>query len=87
MDWIFLGKASSKGALEGVKIGEERVDERGGRCASEEEGCFNVFVGEGCFFSKSAGGAGVLWFTYIKSVLADLIFSSQVVQHTLLEAW
>ena len=45
------------GFAEGMQVGEEGVDERGGGGAAEEEGCFGVFDGEGEALGVGAGGA------------------------------
>lgn len=45
------------GFAEGMEVGEEGVDEGGGGCAAEEEGCFGVFDGEGEALGVGAGGA------------------------------
>ena len=63
MDGIFLGETEGVGALEGVEVGEEGIDEGGGGSATEEKGGLGVFDGEGLLFRERTLGAGVLGFT------------------------
>lgn len=60
---IFLGETYGVRAFEGVKIGEQGVDQGGGRRAAEEEGGFSIFDWERLLFCEGALRAGILGFS------------------------
>lgn len=60
MDGVLLRKPDGERALEGVKVGEEGIDEGGGSGAFEEEGGLWVLIGKRGSFGKDASRAGGL---------------------------
>ena len=65
MDGIFFGKTDGVRFAEGMEVGEEGVDERGGGGAAEEESAFGVFDGEGEGAGVGAGGASGFGFAVV----------------------